>query len=124
MKYQSFVLHGDKQGRLINFPTINLDPTVIPAETKQGVYHAIVGIGDKTYHGALYYGPRFVLSETTCVLEIHILDFNEEIYGQKVSFTFKEFIREPEHFSSFEILLSAIKQDIETIRNLADKKNP
>lgn len=51
---QSRVYHGKKQGRLLGFPTLNLDPLVLPKDQKEGVYAAIVKLKGKTYKAALF----------------------------------------------------------------------
>lgn len=113
--HTSVVFHGDKQGRKINFPTINLEPATWPADQESGVYAAEVRIGDHSFQGALYYGPRTVQGETHNVLEIFLLDFSEEIYGQKVSFRLHGFIRPVLHFNTFEEMKTQIAKDVEAV---------
>jgi len=115
--YQSTVFHGDKSGRTINFPTINLDPLVIPQDTKPGVYASLVEIAASEYKGALYFGPRLVKGETHNVLEIFILDFDKEVYGQTVSFCLEKFIRPVLDFASLDELKQQLQKDIEAVRN-------
>lgn len=114
--YHSSVLHGDKQGRKISFPTINLDPNVWPADKEPGVYAAPVQIEEHTFQGALYYGPRTTQNETHNVLEIYLLDFSQEIYGQDVSFSLHTFIRPVIHFKSFDELKVQIAKDVDDVR--------
>lgn len=113
--YSSVVFNGHKVGRTIDFPTINLDVTVIPQQIKHGVYASWVTIGTKTYKGALYFGPRLVFAETVNVLEIYILNFNQEIYGQEVSFTIEDFVRPPMDFASLDGLKQQLKEDISRV---------
>lgn len=115
-KYKGTVLHGDKQGRKISFPTINLDPSIWPFNQEPGVYSAEVKIGDQTFMGALYYGPRTTQSETFNVLEIFLLDFSKEIYGETVSFRLHQYIRAVIHFNSFDELKQQIAKDVEAVR--------
>lgn len=112
------VLKGDQTGRTIGFPTINLLPAILDdriSTLEKGVHAAWVKIDGKLYRGALYFGPRVVKDETNDVLEIHILDFDKEVYGDSVSFQIKEFIRPIMDFESLEDLKDQIAKDILTV---------
>ena len=115
--YQSTVFHGDKSGRTINFPTINLDPLIIPQDTKPGVYASLVEVSGVEFKGALYFGPRLVKGETNNVLEIFLLDFEKEVYGQTVIFCLEKFIRPVLDFASLDELKQQLQKDIEAVRN-------
>lgn len=110
------VIHGDQTGRTIGFPTVNFDPNLADAITQEGVYAADVRIDDKEYTGVLYLGPRLSLGETNRVLEIHILDFDNMIYGKTVSFTFGQFIRPPQNFASLDETKQRLADDIAAVR--------
>lgn len=113
--YTSTVKKGEQIGRTLDFPTINLDPKVIPSSTKQGVYASWVTIGTKMYKGALYFGPRLVFNETQNVLEIFIMDYSGDLYNQTVSFTIEHFIRTPKDFSNLNLLKQQLKKDIQDV---------
>ncbi len=116
--YKSTVLRGKKLGRKLNFPTVNLDPAVWPSNLREGVYGSLVKYQNKTYKGALYYGPRLVLGETAKVLEIYILDFKNDLYGQEISWQIQKYLRGTQNFSSLEDLKVQLKKDIDNIRSL------
>lgn len=116
--HQSAVYHGQKQGRLLGYPTLNLDPLVLPKTQKEGVYAALVKHDGKTYKAALFFGPRMVLDEKNIVLEIFLLDFSKELYDKKIEFQILDFIREVMDFSSFEELKKQIKKDVEKIQSV------
>jgi len=116
--YKGIVQKGDKQGRTIGFPTINLDPLLIDPHTKKGVYKVLVLFDNKTYIGALYFGLRMVKKEQHDVLEIYILDFKEEIYGKKILFCIGNYIRKPLNFNTLYQLQNQLKEDINTIKHL------
>src|SRR5579864_2072381 len=120
MWYSSKVFKGDQTGRTINFPTINLDPTVLPENMKPGVYAVFVAYKGKQYNGALYFGPRLVLGETQNVLEIHIFDFDKEIYDETIEFQIKDFIRGVKNFSSMEEMKKQLEKDIEKIKTISN----
>jgi riboflavin kinase/FMN adenylyltransferase len=109
-------MRGDQYGRTLGFPTANLDAAVLSHVEKEGVYACKVRLGKQFYRGALYLGPRIVLRETKRVLEIHILDFDQEIYGETLSFQLGPFIRPPMGFNTVDELKSQLNQDIEAAR--------
>ena len=115
--YQGKVLKGEKLGRTLGFPTLNLDSSILSENTLQGAYAAVVKYNDREYKGALYYGPRLVLGETKNVLEIYLLDFRKEIYGKKLQFILKKFLRPPHPFSS----LLSLKKQLSKDKELVDK---
>lgn len=112
--YSSQVYKGQQLGRTIGFPTVNLDPSFWPDAQKPGVYSSTVKVGKLEYKGALYFGPRLVLNETKNVLEIFIIDFDREIYGETIQFSIGKFVRGPMKFESVEELKKQLKDDVET----------
>lgn len=121
MWYESKVFKGNKQGRTIGFPTLNLNPFVLPKEQKEGVYASLVKHDGNTYKGALFLGPRIMLNETKQVLEIYLFDFSKEIYDQTVQFQILDYIREVQNFASLDELKSQIKKDIMAIEASLNK---
>jgi riboflavin kinase/FMN adenylyltransferase len=109
--YSSIVQHGDKYGRTLGFPTANLDPAVLKHVTEDGVYACTVHLGREKYRGALYLGPRIVLHETKRVLEIHIINFAQEVYGETLQFQLGPFIRPPLDFQSRDDLVQQLGAD-------------
>lgn len=115
--FNGTVQHGDESGRTIGFRTANFDPFILSLENlEKGVYASEVIVAGKPYRGVLYYGPRLVKGETHTVLEIHILDFNHEIYGQPVTFTIGAFIRGVMPFKSMEELQRQLREDVAKVR--------
>jgi len=112
MIYTSIIRKGQQLGRQISFPTLNLDPNILPNTQKLGVYQATVVVNKKEYKAVLFFGPKKTFEEVTNVLEINLLDFDQEIYGQSVSFTLGKFIRPVIKFSSLEELKKQIARDI------------
>ncbi len=114
---KSVVLSGDQYGRTLGFPTANLDAAVLSHVEKEGVYACQVRLGKQFYRGALYLGPRIVLRETKRVLEIHILDFDQEIYGETLSFQLGPFIRPPMDFDNTDELKAQFSRDVAAVRS-------
>ncbi|OGJ41055.1 MAG: hypothetical protein A2411_01065 [Candidatus Pacebacteria bacterium RIFOXYC1_FULL_39_21] len=125
--YQSTVRHGDQTGSRFVYPTINLDPLVLPQTLKRGVYASLVTIAGRTYAGALYFGPRVVKKEKYDVLEIYLLNFtagsNEfELYDQSVEFSLKKFIRGVLDFAHLADLREQISKDILLVKEALNEK--
>lgn len=122
MWHSAVVLKGSRDGHTIGFPTVNLDPAIIPNDTKHGVYAATVRYENKTYKAALFYGSRLVKNETNTKLEIYLIDFDKEIYDQTIEFQVGSFIRDNMNFSSMEQLKMQIEKDIRIILSLPSNK--
>lgn len=112
------VIHGDKIGRQLGFPTANIQfrRMRIPVE---GVFAVTVeGLGDKPWPGAASVGLRpTIAAGLKPVLEVHLLDFSGEIYRQHVSVNFLHKLRDQERYDSFDALKQQIAQDVEDTRN-------
>lgn len=113
--YTGTVLHGDQVGRTLHFPTANFDPALLSHIQQEGVYAATVRLGSQNYRGALYLGPRITLGETRRVLEIHIIDFNGDIYDKLVEFQLGSFIRPPSDFPDVQSLIHRLQADVQAI---------
>jgi len=107
------VQHGEKVGRKIGFPTLNFEVEDLPDQLEQGVYAAYASVEGNRHKGALYLGPK---KGGDIVLELHLLDFDRQIYGQSVEVEVLDKIRDPQKFNSVEEMTSAIKKDVEEIR--------
>jgi riboflavin kinase/FMN adenylyltransferase len=113
--YYGKVIHGLGKGKEFGFPTTNIKLNNNELDINCGVYVAEVKVYDKTFKGMLYVGtrPTFDLLETT--IEIHILEFNEVIYNQDISFQILHKIRDDIKFSNTETLIEQLHQDRETV---------
>jgi riboflavin kinase / FMN adenylyltransferase len=111
------VIHGDKIGRELGFPTANiaLHRKRAPLE---GVFAVTVeGIEEKALPGAASIGSRPTLGEgLKPALEVHLLDFNGEIYRQHVSVNFLHKLRGQEKYDSLDALKTQIARDVEDTR--------
>lgn len=114
------VVTGHRVGRTIGYPTANLqadDPyKLVPAN---GVYAVRVRLQAKEYAGMLSIGHRPTLANgPERSIEVHILDFSGDIYGQALTLTFIERIREERRFTSVEELTTQLKRDERAVRHL------
>jgi len=106
------VIHGEKQGRLLGYPTANIEPNnewkLIPAN---GIYFVSVFVEGRKYFGMMSVGHKPTMGEFARGIEVNIFDFSEEIYGQEISVEFLEYIRPEAKFDSLEELIKAIDAD-------------
>lgn len=112
------VVHGNKIGRSIGFPTANIEvkdtTKLIP---KNGVYAVKIMLKEKTYFGMLNIGMRPSISDQLSkTIEVHIFEFNELIYDAHIRVTFEKHIREEKYFSNLEELKLQLLQDASVIR--------
>ncbi len=109
------VIEGDKRARKINFPTANISHGnhILP---KKGVYCVEVNIENKKYLGISNFGERPTVNGSKLLLETHIFNFNQEIYGNELTVRFLTFIRPEQKFANFDELAIQIKKDIETAK--------
>jgi riboflavin kinase/FMN adenylyltransferase len=111
------VVTGAAQGRLMDYPTINLDPRagLAPGD---GVYGGKATIDDRTYVAAISVGPRPTLHPQSRqrVVEAFLLDAAGDFYGRVATLTFVKRIRGQRRFESVEALKEQIGRDIEAIR--------
>lgn len=107
------VVEGEKLGRQIGFKTANLFYPDDLVEIGRGVYKVNVEYEGKTYNGIANYGIRPTVSkEEKAVLEVHMLNFDKEIYGEKIKVNFLNKIRDEKKFGSLNELKSQIQKDI------------
>ncbi len=107
-----FVIEGNKIGRTLGFPTANINIEenykLIPAN---GIYAVTVLYNGKRLKGVISIGNRPTFDNGERSIEVNIFDFNQDIYNQKLTVTFKAFIREEKKFNSKEELIIAMNED-------------
>jgi riboflavin kinase/FMN adenylyltransferase len=114
------VVYGDARGRKIGFPTANLDSWPQKMLPAIGVYRCLTEVDGKEYLsvGNVGYRPTFTDNTKKVFVEIHLLDFKGDLYGQELQVKFTHRLRGEVKFSSFEELVHQIHCDIETAREL------
>lgn len=116
------VQRGQQLGGQLGFPTLNLDPTLLPATVTHGVYAAQVEYNDKIYAAAAHFGPRKTLGEWKPTLEFHLLDFDLHIPGALIRFRLLERIRETLRFDSLGALKKQLTSDVTKVRQITRKQ--
>ena len=113
------VIPGRAVGRTLGFPSANLDPhnEVLPPI---GIYAVEARLGNTFYAGALSYGTRPTFdgegSEADPVLELHLIDFEGDLYGRNIEIFLLQHLRDEWYFDSVEALTKQIAKDVEQTR--------
>ena len=113
------VVNGDKRGRTIGFPTANVEVPNAMCLPADGVYAGKFQCDDGSVHAcAINLGrrPTFFEHADSSLLEAHLLDFDEDLYGQKVSVTFERFLRSERKFDGFEAIKTQLQLDVAAAR--------
>ena len=114
------VIHGDKKGRTIGFPTANI-PIKRIISPVSGVFAVEVTIenGLKQF-GVANIGHRPTVNGTRTQLEVHIFNFSQDIYGKRLTIAFSKKIRDEKKFDSFDALKNQIQLDAEKAKEHFD----
>ena len=99
-------------GRTIGFPTANIEiPESYKLIPKYGVYLVTAIVNNKSIFGMMNIGLKPTLGDNVPSIEVHLLDFSEDIYGQKIQVNVIERLREEQKFESFEALKLQLEVD-------------
>ncbi|WP_280736900.1 MULTISPECIES: riboflavin biosynthesis protein RibF [unclassified Enterococcus] len=114
---EGVVIHGEARGRLLGFPTANVQSKRTVRLPKEAVYVCEIKVAGKWYPamGSIGHNDTFGDNRELTV-EIYILNFKEEIYGEQVSVRWHQMIREQVKFDGAEALIQQLKEDEETTR--------
>lgn len=117
--FKSVVQQGQKIGRTINFPTINLEYPINMVKIPYGVYDVTVIIDGQRYKAIANWGLKPTVNNSqTPTFEVHILDFSSDVYGKPVEIEVNDFIRNEIKFLSVKELKKQIEKDILAIKNI------
>lgn len=114
------VVKGDQLGRTIGFPTANVEVSepykLIPAE---GVYAVQVNRGGQWYGGMLNVGRRPTINNSNELrLEVHLFDFDDNLYGERIEVRFVKFLRPVQKFDGQQALALQLQKDAQSARQL------
>ena len=117
------VVHGDARGRTLGFPTANIQiqrTTHLPTE---GVYVTEIKVGDQWYPSMGSIGRNDTFEKNRPItVEVNILDFNQDVYGEKVEVRWLHFLRGQVSFSGVEGLIEQLNQDEKDTRDFFAKR--
>ena len=112
------IIHGQKLGRKLDFPTANFIYPENIVEVPTGVYLVDVEILGQNYKGILNYGYRPTVSDEALLLcEVHILDFDQDVYDENIKVSFITKIRNEMKFAALSYLKAQIIKDLDFARN-------
>lgn len=130
--FEGEVVHGDKIGRQLGYPTANLKVTdeekIVPCNGIYAVYveiekektSSLLPSGVSRLKGMMSIGTRPTVGGTKRVIEVNIFDFNQEIYGQTIRVYVKKYLRPEIKFDNLEALVKQIDQDkVDSLRELS-----
>ncbi len=114
---RGLVVRGDGRGRTLGFPTANLqvlgaDKLVPPP----GIYAVRAALRTGMHAGALHVGPRPTFQGSTPTIELHLLDFDADLYGERLRVDFIEYLRPVAPFDSVQALVEQMRRDVDQAR--------
>lgn len=116
------VVEGKKNGRKLGFPTANIKPYKNKLLPPNGVYLSTIYVNNIKYNSITNIGTNPTLNGEEKVVETHILDFNEDIYGQDVVVELLKFIRKEKRFNSLDELKAEISNNVEYLKKYINNK--
>ncbi len=117
----SEIVRGEQRGRTIGIPTVNLDLDALDDHTlpADGVYAGLAHLTnhDQPLTAAISVGNKPSFGQTQLVIEAHLLDFDQDVYGQTVTLEFHRWLRDQARFPTPDALRDQLTRDIETTRS-------
>ena len=120
--YSGVVVHGDKRGRTIGFPTANISIDSRLVLPKYGVYAARVIIAENTYDSVTNIGIRPTFGGSEPRIEAHLLDADVDVYDQIATIFLEGFLRGEQRFTSIDELKTQIAHDAQAARTLLQSR--
>jgi riboflavin kinase / FMN adenylyltransferase len=109
------VIHGDKRGRELGFPTANLQLDA-GCGLRHGIYAVRVAAGGRHYNGVASFGRRPMFDNGTVLLEVFVFDFSGDLYGGSIDVAFIAWLRDEQNFASAEDLVLQMQADSRAAR--------
>jgi riboflavin kinase/FMN adenylyltransferase len=117
------VEHGDSRGKTLGYPTANLLPEEEQALPADGVYAAYAIIDKHRYNAVLNIGVRPTFRGEHRLIEVHIIDFNSNIYGQDLNIELVDRLRDEMKFPGPEELKTQLSKDVELAKLLLERSS-
>lgn len=105
------VIYGNQLGRTLGFPTANIGIDSRKITPKNGVYRVKTQVQGQWYNGMMNIGNRPTVDGKNIQLEVHIFDFDQNIYGETIRVQFQEFLREEQKFDNIDALKNQLNLD-------------
>jgi len=105
------VVHGKKIGRTIGYPTANIDTNSIKLLPKKGAYIVEVFVNGLQYKGMLSVGTNPTVNGEKLTVEVYIINFDQDIYGENITVKFRDFLHDEIKFEGLEKLIERLDED-------------
>ena len=115
------VITSDKRGRVLGFPTANLDIKPQQALPGNGIYATIARVDGKQFYSATNIGIRPTFGEGEKTVETHLLNYKGDLYGKDIRVEFVQKLRDEQRFSSSEALKVQIEKDVREVEAILAK---
>jgi riboflavin kinase/FMN adenylyltransferase len=112
------VVVGDQRGRTLGFPTANIDVYPGLLWPGDGIYATWAHFGGKRHLSATSIGVRPTFGLTQRLVEVYVMDFSGDLYGQQMTVEFVEKVRNQETFADIDALIARIEKDVEESRTV------
>ena len=119
--YVSKVVHGDKRGRKIGFPTANLEIGAHRAMLPNGAYAVKVRVDESDYCGIANIGDNPTFNIDKRRIEVYIHNFNGNIYGRDIAVSFIKKLRDEQKFNSVDELVRQLRIDLQNAIDIYNK---
>lgn len=123
MKFKADVIKGKKIGSKFGVATANLEwNEALKLNLNEGVYLVQINFNEKRFNGILHVGKVKTLHQEFSI-EVHIFDFDQNIYGKSITVEILKFVRNTKKFETIELLFKQIKKDIVKAKKYFLRKN-
>jgi riboflavin kinase/FMN adenylyltransferase len=115
---EGMIVHGDKRGRELSYPTANMDlqnpHKIVP---KQGVYLVKSNLSNRVVYGMMNIGTKPTFDISMPSIEVHFFDWEKDLYGQTIRVELLRWVRDEQKFGSIEELQAQIQADEQYCRS-------
>jgi riboflavin kinase/FMN adenylyltransferase len=118
---QGKVITSDRRGRVLGFPTANLDIKPQQALPDNGIYATITQVDGERFSSATNVGTRPTFGEGERMVETYLLDYNGDLYGKKITIEFVRKVRDERRFPSAEQLIVQMRKDVQEVNAILTK---
>jgi riboflavin kinase/FMN adenylyltransferase len=116
------VIEGDKRGRALGFPTVNILPDTVALVPGRGVYAGHVRVGEERYGACTNVGVAPTFERRESRVEAYLLDYEGDLYGEVVDVIFEEHLRPEKRFSGVDELKEQIARDVAEARRVLGRR--
>ncbi|HUG31802.1 MAG TPA: bifunctional riboflavin kinase/FAD synthetase [Acidimicrobiia bacterium] len=106
------VVHGDERGRQIGYPTANVRPPSRKVVPGTGVYACFASVGEDRHDAAVNVGVRPTFGGGELLIEAHLLDFDDDVYGRELTIEFVDYLRPELKFDGVGELVERMDDDV------------